>query len=76
MLSPSPAKKVTFAEQSMPSAIHKKKPSEGSLGKPIEGYSPASQKVAQILRRLESDITEHYNAGDAKKRNKALVDYC
>ena len=61
----------------MPSAVHRKKGStDTTFGQPIEGYSPASQKMAQILRKLESEITHHYNAGDAKKRNKALVDYC
>jgi hypothetical protein len=43
LLSPSPVKKVTFDENTnMPSAIHKKKGADASLGKPIEGYSPAS----------------------------------
>ena len=60
----------------MPSAVHRKKGSATTFGQPIEGYSPASQKVAQILRRLESEILLHYNAGDAIKRNKSLVDYC
>jgi hypothetical protein len=68
----SPTKKVKFDDNvEMPSAIHRKKPDPET-----ESFSPGSKRVAEILRRLEGEITQYYNMGDAKKRNKALFDYC
>ena len=80
----SPKKQVHFDKDTeMPSAVHRKKGTSSSKGtfgasndKLIEGYSAASQKVAQILRRIEGDITSFYNKGETEQWNKSIVDYC
>lgn len=66
----------------MPSAVHKKKGSSSSKGtfgganeKLIEGYSPASQKAVQILKKIEGEITMYYNKGESEMWKESILRY-
>ena len=42
----------------------------------LRGYSPASQKAAQILKQIEAEINMHYNMGKSELVKESIIKYC